>query len=373
MDTSLLRSSKSLGVVKESKRERLSRALKEQQAGIDVERNESILFEERRAEEFVSDDSSSGEDEKAGPVTVTSISKEPTKPPSIGSGLKRPLEVGDDGNPVIRKRRRGKKLLKTNAVQEPSWDGFTSTDSEGGFSDHGSDLSSSDVESLNSNQTESDTSRSASVDGPSSPSNHDVDANISTEESDVENDTDDNGEDTKARSSAFKAWATRQHNEVLGFTPSNNLQSNGVEGRSFTPRPPEKEPLPSELESNTATDATRTAFSVAVERTEEIQETRLGLPVVAEEQKIMEAIHNNPTVVIWGATGSGKTTQVPQFLYEAGYGNSEASTPGMIGITQPRRVAAVSMAKRVGQELGQAAEKVAYQVSGLPQTLSSLF
>jgi len=43
------------------------------------------------------------------------------------------------------------------------------------------------------------------------------------------------------------------------------------------------------------------------------------LPILAEEQVIMEAISDHPVVIICGQTGSGKTTQVPQFLYEAGY------------------------------------------------------
>ena len=98
-------------------------------------------------------------------------------------------------------------------------------------------------------------------------------------------------------------------------------------------------------------------------RPEEIQTARLALPVVAEEQRIMEAIHRNPVVVICGETGSGKTTQVPQFLYEAGYGSPGSPTPGLIGVTQPRRVAAVSMANRVGTELGPGGkEKVSYQI-----------
>lgn len=50
-----------------------------------------------------------------------------------------------------------------------------------------------------------------------------------------------------------------------------------------------------------------------------LQEGRLKLPVLAEEQVIMEAVKENSSVVICGETGSGKTTQVPQFLYEAGY------------------------------------------------------
>ena len=61
--------------------------------------------------------------------------------------------------------------------------------------------------------------------------------------------------------------------------------------------------------------------------------------------------------IVCGETGSGKTTQIPQFLYEAGY----ASDGQMIGITEPRRVAAVSMAERVGEELNQP-DIVSYQV-----------
>ena len=63
---------------------------------------------------------------------------------------------------------------------------------------------------------------------------------------------------------------------------------------------------------------------VHVSRPPDIQEARLLLPIVTEEQQIMEAILLNPIVVICGATGSGKTTQVPQFLYEAGYGHPES-------------------------------------------------
>ncbi|KAJ2800001.1 putative ATP-dependent RNA helicase DHR1, partial [Coemansia guatemalensis] len=114
------------------------------------------------------------------------------------------------------------------------------------------------------------------------------------------------------------------------------------------------------VEAGTA-DGTK-AYYVPVERSEQIQSQRMQLPVYAEEQQIMEAITQNPVVVLSGETGSGKTTQVPQFLLEAGYGDSGSRNPGMIGITQPRRVAAVSMAHRVAEELGNYGHAVAHQV-----------
>lgn len=107
----------------------------------------------------------------------------------------------------------------------------------------------------------------------------------------------------------------------------------------------------------------------------------MQLPVCAEEQVIMEAIRNNTVVVICGETGSGKTTQVPQFLYEAGWSHPDSGmctsifceeknykylffldNPGLIGVTQPRRVATVSMAKRVADELNLSDKEVSYQV-----------
>lgn len=61
--------------------------------------------------------------------------------------------------------------------------------------------------------------------------------------------------------------------------------------------------------------------AIVVDRPEEVQEKRLELPILAEEDQIMEAIRSHSVVVICGETGSGKTTQVPQFLYEAGFGS----------------------------------------------------
>ncbi|KAI8097439.1 P-loop containing nucleoside triphosphate hydrolase protein [Halteromyces radiatus] len=119
------------------------------------------------------------------------------------------------------------------------------------------------------------------------------------------------------------------------------------------------------LKSNTEGDLSKDMakhFSVTVNRTPEIQAVRSKLPVCGEEQVIMEAIRNNTVVIICGETGSGKTTQVPQFLYEAGWSHPESDNPGLIGVTQPRRVATVSMAKRVGEELNLSEQEVSYQI-----------
>jgi len=74
--------------------------------------------------------------------------------------------------------------------------------------------------------------------------------------------------------------------------------------------------------------------AVIVTRPPEMEEARLLLPILTEEQQIMEAVLFNPVVIICGETGSGKTTQVPQFLYEAGYGNPESGAFSVSSLTR---------------------------------------
>jgi ATP-dependent RNA helicase DHX37/DHR1 len=73
--------------------------------------------------------------------------------------------------------------------------------------------------------------------------------------------------------------------------------------------------------SSGSSSPNKSAKVVSFTRPADVEEARLLLPITAEEQPIMEAILLNPVVIICGETGSGKTTQVPQFLYEAGFGD----------------------------------------------------
>lgn len=167
----------------------------------------------------------------------------------------------------------------------------------------------------------------------------------------------------KPRASAFKSWATQQLNQSMGHTPVYEQAQPTTNGET-EPHVYEKPAAGYRLgvKELDGPKPDRRAYTVTVQRTESIQETRSQLPILQCEQEIMEAIHNNPVVVIKGDTGSGKTTQLPQFLLEAGFGDKNGPHRGMIGITQPRRVAAVSMAKRVGEELGDHGDQVAHQI-----------
>lgn len=185
------------------------------------------------------------------------------------------------------------------------------------------------------------------------------DSDASFDSSDSENDSSSSGSEegqesdndseveeppkAKKRSLGFKQWAMTQIETAKGYeTPKPIISDPPVTSEDINAPPPAKkrkvEPpegkhgplgesyqLPSTSFAshlNLLQGQTRTQ-GITIQRPPEVQESRLLLPIVAEEQPIMEAILLNPVVIICGETGSGKTTQVPQFLYEAGFG-----TPG---------------------------------------------
>ena len=86
--------------------------------------------------------------------------------------------------------------------------------------------------------------------------------------------------------------------------------------------------------------------SSAFSRNKTIKQQREYLPIYRVRDELLQVISDNRVVIIVGETGSGKTTQLTQYLHEAGY-----TTHGMVGCTQPRRVAAMSVAKRVSNEM----------------------
>ncbi|MDQ3056138.1 MAG: DUF3418 domain-containing protein [Pseudomonadota bacterium] len=102
--------------------------------------------------------------------------------------------------------------------------------------------------------------------------------------------------------------------------------------------------------------AAQAAFAAALTRSVGMREARASslprpqadpsLPIAAEADRIVELIRAHPVVVIAGETGSGKTTQLPKLCLAAGRGAA-----GMIGCTQPRRIAARTVARRVAEEL----------------------
>ncbi len=73
-----------------------------------------------------------------------------------------------------------------------------------------------------------------------------------------------------------------------------------------------------------------------------------ALPITAKRHEIVQAIRRHPVVIISGETGCGKSTQIPKMCLEAGRGSA-----GKIGCTQPRRIAAITIAHRIAAELGE--------------------
>ena len=71
-----------------------------------------------------------------------------------------------------------------------------------------------------------------------------------------------------------------------------------------------------------------------------------SLPVYEQKQKILDCLENNQVVIVESPTGSGKTTQIPVILYEAGY-----ATNGIIAVTQPRRIAALSVSEFIAKQM----------------------
>ncbi|CAG7651935.1 unnamed protein product [Allacma fusca] len=91
---------------------------------------------------------------------------------------------------------------------------------------------------------------------------------------------------------------------------------------------------------------------------QKISEQKRTLPIYSMKERFLKIIKANQVVIVKGETGSGKSTQLTQYLYEAGF-----AIHGKIGCTQPRRIAAKSLAQRVADEMGSnLGDKVGYKI-----------
>ncbi|RYR25259.1 hypothetical protein Ahy_B02g058935 [Arachis hypogaea] len=101
---------------------------------------------------------------------------------------------------------------------------------------------------------------------------------------------------------------------------------------------------------------------------QKIAQQRKSIPKASVEKRLIEKVQKNDISIIVGETGSGKTTQIPQFLFGAGFCHDGK----VIGITHPRCVAAITVVKRVAEECGvELGQKVGYYVRFDDTTSSS--
>ncbi|CAL1713077.1 unnamed protein product [Somion occarium] len=341
--------------------------------GMDVDQDDRDSDEElgkSRSKPFVVVDSGFSTAPATSAVAVAKI-------PEVGSALKRDSNGKVVAPNIKKKKSRGTKTTfsswKTGATQKQVADesdtSFDSSDSAYDTDDNEEEQSDAELESNSDGQSE---------------------GGEVEEQGAEEQPAEDSPQPTKRKRLGFKEWAMKQLSTAKAYVapiPDPSAPA-PVELTDSAPPPPKKRRIesdskPGQIRGPLGEDLAlpNTSFArqlqesssnveglsakrkvVTVARPAEVEEARLLLPIVAEEQPIMEAILLHSVVIICGETGSGKTTQVPQFLYEAGFGSPGSDNPGMIGVTQPRRVAAMSMASRVAQELSLTSSKVSYQI-----------
>jgi ATP-dependent helicase HrpA len=119
-----------------------------------------------------------------------------------------------------------------------------------------------------------------------------------------------------------------------------------------------RKPEPAKIDALAKDIATSMARRAARAASKPTMTVDASLPIAARAEDIIKLIRENQVVVLAGETGSGKTTQLPKLCLAAGRGEA-----GLIGCTQPRRLAARSVATRVAEELGTPlGDKVGFQV-----------
>jgi pre-mRNA-splicing factor ATP-dependent RNA helicase DHX38/PRP16 len=148
----------------------------------------------------------------------------------------------------------------------------------------------------------------------------------------------------EARQQRERQKQAQEATSLVGTALGNIMGAKEDEGDSALPVAAEEEMTNSGSKFNQQRKKNTGASDFS--QSKSLREQREFLPAFAVREELMRVIRENQVTIVIGETGSGKTTQLTQFLYEDGYGKA-----GMIGCTQPRRVAAMSVAKRVAEEM----------------------
>lgn len=291
---------------------------------------------------------------RATPVVIvdsgfSTVKEDPEPAPAsnvsyIGSALKRTADGSVVPPKVVKKKAKGK------AVSLLASDSFVILIICQVFS------SWKDVSMKKRVEEESDTSFDSSDSAYDSESDEDEEDGSDAERDESSADEDADAEEQPAEEASpppkkrlgFKDWAMKQLSEAKSYVAAPTAEDSNPDllstADAAAPPPPKRRKTdptqPGEMRGPLGKDlvlpdtsfakhlvesgkegAQRRRKVVDVKRPLDVEEARLMLPIVAEEQPIMEAILLNSVVIICGETGSGKTTQVPQFLYEAGFGS----------------------------------------------------
>ena len=406
IDTSILKSAKLIGSGdRKTKKEKIIEAMELERLGKSTDETKELLYEQREVKNWSDllqeDQNIEGEpaNEEFKSTSTTSsgfIDFRPAQPFSgMGTGF------GFSNIEKVVKKKKKKNYSWRNKIEEETSKRKTEED-EMDFESDSSDeeleaQSEAESEDIDVNEepskdgkienvTDEKSDTDSDSDGVEEENNSSVDGDDNDDDDGEDEESEDDGEDEESKDDGedeeseddvevevnikkehtkkaldFKEWAEEQVRKLEGREAFSAPQGPQMNYKAIV----REEDLDDGLKEDFVPineNLKRKIVTVNVVRDASIQDARSKLPVYAEESRIMEAIHHNDCVIICGETGSGKTTQVPQFLFESGYGVSDSDTPGMVGITQPRRVAAVSMAKRVSTELGNYSDRVGYQI-----------
>ncbi|KAG7887048.1 hypothetical protein KL936_004569 [Ogataea polymorpha] len=344
IDSSVLKSAKLIGTgTHQTKRELFLEALEKESKGNGDKDSQEILFEQRMAKEW---------DHEEEQVKHTDTQTEIKNKILISTNLASGFEFASHKKATKKKRTKNYswrvRLELERSKKKADEDKLDFASDDGDNDDDDDDVSGHDVEETGENSENVEKQAREGEDGEE-------------EEEEEEEEIGKNHKAHSKRAQSFKEWAEAQVKKMEGIP------------EFVTPLAPQKAYTPLARQEDLDDDLDRDYIPINeglqrkivtldVQRDDSVQKSRMQLPVFEEEHRILEAIHHNDCVIICGETGSGKTTQVPQFLFESGYGSPDSDTPGMIGITQPRRVAAVAMAERVGRELGNYKKRVGHQI-----------